>query len=288
MPFMMPGCPEIQSTVVRPRAELAEFVEALWDLRVDGSALGSQLRIELMPTASPIVTFQYGDPLRRHDAHPSHGKGLGSGCAGFQNAPVQLVATGRAAWVTVRLKPFAAAQLLRTNMGKLTDQAVQLSAFWPSSVIGSLEAELSELATPGARIELVERFLLCRFGDARPDPLVARATDLMATDGARTAAALAGLTGFSERQLNRRCRVATGASPKRLARIMRLEKTVRAKLSGQSWADAAYDLGFADQAHLVRDFQDIVGDAPDRYLKSVRTPIPSAIDAALYMSAFLQ
>jgi len=58
-----------------------------------------------------------------------------------------------------------------------------------------------------------------------------------------------------------------GASPKWVLRRARLhEAAARAdEGAGIDWARLAADLGYADQAHLTRDFTAAVGSPPGRY-----------------------
>jgi AraC-like DNA-binding protein len=58
-----------------------------------------------------------------------------------------------------------------------------------------------------------------------------------------------------------------GVSPKWVMRRARLhEAASRADLGKVvDWAELAVDLGYADQAHLTRDFTDTIGVPPGRY-----------------------
>ncbi|MGA8112038.1 MAG: helix-turn-helix domain-containing protein, partial [Actinocatenispora sp.] len=66
-------------------------------------------------------------------------------------------------------------------------------------------------------------------------------------------------TGFSERQLRRRCHAGFGYGAKTLARIYRLQRALAAARAGTSFGTVAADAGFADQAHLARDVKALTG-----------------------------
>jgi len=60
----------------------------------------------------------------------------------------------------------------------------------------------------------------------------------------------------------------TGLSPKEMARVARL-RSVLAQLASDAradWADLANAFGYADQAHLIHEFQALTGKSPARYL----------------------
>lgn len=60
----------------------------------------------------------------------------------------------------------------------------------------------------------------------------------------------------------------TGLGPKEMARVARL-RSVLAHLASErraDWADLANAFGYADQAHLIHEFQALTGKTPARYL----------------------
>jgi AraC-like DNA-binding protein len=76
--------------------------------------------------------------------------------------------------------------------------------------------------------------------------------------------------GVSRRTLQRLFHLYVGVSPKWMLRRFRLKEVAARIESGQTqnWADLAQQLGYYDQAHLIRDFRAIVGHSPTSYLKS--------------------
>ncbi len=75
---------------------------------------------------------------------------------------------------------------------------------------------------------------------------------------------------ISERHLSRCFRTTFGIGPKRFARAARIEKVLAARREGAAWDDIAYTLGFADQAHMIRDFNDMVGQSPEDFFRVAR------------------
>ncbi|MCC5805924.1 MAG: AraC family transcriptional regulator [Opitutales bacterium] len=70
-------------------------------------------------------------------------------------------------------------------------------------------------------------------------------------------------TGFSVRQLQRIAQRELGLSPKRMGRILRLHQAFPQVLgSNESHALIAADHGYADQAHMIREFTSLTGYSP--------------------------
>ena len=69
---------------------------------------------------------------------------------------------------------------------------------------------------------------------------------------------------WTARTMHRQFRGACGYGPKHLQRIMRLQAAIRAVHTPglRRLADVAAATGYADQAHMSRDFRDITGFSP--------------------------
>jgi transcriptional regulator GlxA family with amidase domain len=129
-------------------------------------------------------------------------------------------------------------------------------------------------AAPDApsRFEILDEILLRRLSRARPAsgrPDVERAWALLRASGGRIRVdALAGALGCSRRHLTGRFAEDVGVSPKVAARLIRFE-AARARLGSVPLARLAAEHGFADQAHLAREFR-ALGGAPPTAFPSVQ------------------
>ena len=103
------------------------------------------------------------------------------------------------------------------------------------------------------------------------DPLAEQAAALVAriTDdpGLRRVDQLSASSGITPRTLQRLFADYVGVSPKWVMRRARLHDAAERADGGEpvDWAALASDLGYADQAHLTRDFTVTIGVPPARY-----------------------
>jgi AraC-like DNA-binding protein len=78
------------------------------------------------------------------------------------------------------------------------------------------------------------------------------------------------LLGWSPRRLHRELTTTCGYGPKTLQRILRLQRVVRSARRGvpraRSLSRLALDAGYADQAHMTREFRDLTGFTPRELL----------------------
>lgn len=128
-------------------------------------------------------------------------------------------------------------------------------------------------ADESARIAALDAFLLAL--DPRPDPQAELATSLV--DRIRTDRTIRRVTdfaraeGMSVRLLQRLFAAHVGVGPKWVILRYRIHEALERAGTEEDldWAGLAADLGYADQAHLVRDFTATVGVSPTTYAQGV-------------------
>ena len=178
---------------------------------------------------------------------------------------VELAGNG---WVVgFRFRPGALRSFLDRPMHELRNRVMTLGdAFGPD---GSRLALAVTRASPGGRVSLVEHFLLDQPRTSSPDAhLVDRAVETARTmPEVHTVRALAERVGVSVRVLELRFRDYVGFSPKAMIRRCRVIELAEAVARGEhvDWAEQAARRGYADQAHLIRDFKEQVGAPPASY-----------------------
>jgi AraC-like DNA-binding protein len=95
---------------------------------------------------------------------------------------------------------------------------------------------------------------------------------------------LAGEVGWSRRYLTERFTTEYGLAPKVAARVMRFDQAVgRLKRDPKTrLADLSADLGYADQAHLTREWNAIAGCSPRQWMAE---ELPNVQDLAYEAAA---
>jgi AraC-like DNA-binding protein len=112
------------------------------------------------------------------------------------------------------------------------------------------------------------------------DREVIEACRLLTGDPSIGVSALATRFGWNERTLHRQFRAAVGYGPKHFSRIMRVQKAIHAAEHATGrLAEVAQAAGYADQAHMTRDFRDITGFTPKNALQSAHPEVSSWMDA---------
>jgi AraC-like DNA-binding protein len=175
---------------------------------------------------------------------------------------------GGPAWVVgVRFRPGAALEMLGVSARELLDGTAGAALVWGAAG-RTLDARLAAATDARAARATLEAELLGRRPHARlPDPRVARAVaKLRDARGELPLGAVASNVGLSERQLERLFVERVGYGPKLFGRVVRLQAAVGAITSvggaAPAWATLARGWGYADQAHLIREFRALAGVTP--------------------------
>ncbi|MDA9528267.1 MULTISPECIES: helix-turn-helix domain-containing protein [unclassified Bradyrhizobium] len=215
------------------------------------------------PLALPLL-ISLGSPFRialgrdpdRADTQPSFAAGLFPG-------PVQIESDGRAICIQVDFTPLGAYRFYGGAVPDLTARMVDIR-----DLLGRDGRELGERVAEAEgwqqRLEIIETFVLERTVN-EPSPAIAAAIGwLWRSAGAARISEIATDIGWSRKHLSRRFQNEIGVSPKTLARMLRFHRACELARSGSAcgWAGIALEAGFADQAHLAREFREFSGERP--------------------------
>lgn len=200
------------------------------------------------------------------DGWTVEGERFGSFAGGLYVRPVGVRHEGSCRGVQFDLEPPAARALLGVPAGELSERTVSLDALLGRDA-GRLAERLHDAPDAAARFACLDDVLLGLVRRARgvPRPDVARAWSLLRASGGQIRVdALAGALGCSRRHLVNAFAQDVGVSPKAAARLIRFE-AARARIGSVPLARLAAEHGFADQAHLTREFRALGGAPPTAF-----------------------
>ncbi len=249
----------------RPHPALRGLVTAAVGYAQEGLAPGTHRGLP-SPGLTLVVTLD--EPLDVA-AHPDPTQAPGRYDAllgGLHTTPALIAHPGRQAGLQLSLTPLGARRLLGLPAGELAALDVD-----PADVLGSTELveRVRAARTWGERFAAVEQVLGRAVHDDDPAPEVAEAWRLTVASGGRLRVAeVARRVGWSERHLTARFGAETGLAPKQAARVVRFDRARRALATRPrpDLAALAAAAGYADQAHLTRDWRAFTGLSPLRWL----------------------
>ncbi|MBY0566588.1 MAG: AraC family transcriptional regulator [Hyphomonadaceae bacterium] len=233
---------------IRPApSSISAFVRELWLLRDDGA-----LRAGLPKPYVELVFNLAGVHWWRPELNACEQRFDHAWVTPVQDAPRYARADGVRVLIGARIEPVAAATLfgpIGAGVGQAPPHLETLMGAWGADTLSALRAATSEeqvFSILGRRLE--NAFSRGKISTrCRDEPAVGPLTEL----------------GASARTLRRRYKDQVGLSPKRLARLRRLDRVLRDLAEGgAALAQVAQAHGFFDQAHMTREILKLTGVTP--------------------------
>ena len=228
------------------------------------TAPGRFRNVEYASLTVPLV-ISFAEPFSIGlGKEPGDNDRFASFAAGLYAGPVVIESFGGACCIQINFTPLGARRFFGKPMSELTDSMVGLD-----DVLGlegiALREQLGNARDWSTRFAIAETFVATRLTEARAiQAEIAWAYDRITASGGRMRiASLADRLGWSRKHLAGSFSNAIGVGPKTLSRIVRFNRALGLSRQGENdWADIAADCGYADQAHLVREFRDLAGQTP--------------------------
>jgi AraC-like DNA-binding protein len=247
------------------RPDLRGLVTAIWRVAGDPAGVPSPA---VLPDGHVELVLNLGAPVRL--AGPAfRGPQPRRVVVGPLHMALGMTYRGPVATLGVRFHPARGAGYFGRSGTALVDRLTPLASLAPEldAALRRWAAAVSDPAAPAARAAL-EAALAARLPAAAPaDRSIVAIVDRLAdADEAPTVAALAAAARVTPRQLLRRFSAAVGMTPKRFVRVVRFARTwqIATMSPPATWAALAAEHGYADQAHLIREFRAFGAEPPTR------------------------
>lgn len=228
---------------------------------------------KVLPDTGVVIGFQYKGKLsvlnsdKTTPLASSGITGLSDTFRIFKNSPD--IGT-----VLVFFKEGGAAAFFSQPIHELFRESVSLDNFMLQSELLILEERLCEATTELNRIAVVEQFLISKMSPVQLDKLVLTALSIIHKHkGNIRISDLVSQLNISQSPLEKRFRKVVGVSPKKFASILRFRYILLEKqdLATDKLTKLAYKAGFYDQAHLIKEFRNFTGEAPEAFFNTSKS-----------------
>jgi AraC-like DNA-binding protein len=206
---------------------------------------------------------------------------------GFHTTPVEIHHDGNQHGMQLDVTPAGARALFGMPAAELASATVALDTLWGRRA-GELYDRLAGASGWPARFAIAEHRLCQVIAERAAPPTISADLEmawvrLAGAGGQIEVATLAADTGWSRRHFTQRFSTEYGMGPKAMARVMRFERSRTMLLAAPTrrlrLVDIAAACGYADQAHMTRDWQALAGSSPTAWLASEALPIVQDDDA---------
>jgi AraC-like DNA-binding protein len=256
-----------------PGPWLRPYVRSMWAMEPAAAASNTPPREHVLPTGDMHLVFRLSGPPLRLFAGTADAAGhtvgyaiVGGARSTFYARDVSVPTRS----VGAQLRPGAARALFGLPADELAERHTPLDALWGPAAAHALE-RIHAAGTLEAQLDVFEALLAERLR-SRPQamhPAIAQA--LARLGGGAPIGELVTASGYSHRRFISLFRDAAGLPPKRLERVLRVQRVTAAWAAGAPalpWVDLALQAGYSDQPHFNRDFLEITGMTPLAYARA--------------------
>lgn len=257
----------MEYSTYQPAESLAKQIKFYWSLdNKDTDAPHSRERI--FPDGCIEIIFNCADRFKKFDNDTDFHIQAPCFIHGQLKTYFELEATGKISIFSARLHPAGLQPFVDFDVDTFTGSTLTISEVWGKDG-ETLETAILVCANHQERIILLEKFLLEKRQALKVDnaPVEFCVEAMLQNVGDVSIDKLANELEIGKRQLERRFTAAVGISPKLLARVIRFQNILQLieNKEFKSFTTVAYEGGFYDQAHFIKDFKDFTGLNPKQY-----------------------
>jgi AraC-like DNA-binding protein len=244
---------------------LKPFVKCYWSLEAPAPDTDEKQRI--VPDGCMEMIFHYGDLYKQFLEDDNSILQPRCFVFGQITSPLEIAPTGVSGIIAARFHPDGFAPFTDKPFAEMNNKAVALQELF--GAINDFEQQVLTAGSNEERIKLIETFLLQRLSSPEVIDRIAKSSVeiLLNNNGNIAVEELAGHLNINRRQLERKFSSAIGLSPKQLSKVIRLQAAIKMLELKKftSLTSLAYENGYYDQAHFIKDFKEFTGVSPKEF-----------------------
>ncbi len=246
----------------KPRKSLQAYVRYYWVFKSD-----QPLNTLTFPIGCPQIIFHRQTPLYIPELQTAQSEFTISGQVNYHS---HLYANGNVEMIVVVFQPYTLKAFLDLPISLLHNQ--EISGYdLEDKHLKRLSVQILDCENTSLCISVIEQWLLSQIADVltlKTEYNIKRITAVMKRlfiMPATSVTELASIACLSKKQFERLFNELVGANPKEYARIVRFQKSLKLLQHDSedvNQAQLAYQCGYADQSHFIREFKQFSGYTP--------------------------
>jgi AraC-like DNA-binding protein len=253
--------------IIQPSALLAPYVKHYWFMTINSE---KQAFERIIPTGMICLMFHRGERIFSLSKNQFQSHAF---LSGLNTAYSDLSYQGKIDMISVEFRPAGAKAFFKIPMMELNERSINIDALNDAKLL-DLEKRLSETADSKTCVFLIEQFLHKRIHQLEAYNLKRMNAVIHAIySGQQNIETLAQTACLGYKQFKRIFTDYVGANPKDYLRVVRFQKSLHTLQTQPNinLAQLAYDCGYFDQAHFIKDFKQFSGYTPTEYI-TICTP----------------
>jgi AraC-like DNA-binding protein len=246
-----------------PKANAAAFIECFWVVENDEATIVQQ---KIIPDGYSEIIFHHGDPyyiLLDSNEWIVQPQQL---LAGQIRKFFFLKNAGKSGILGIKFKPAALTHLFSLSMEEYVDKVVDLHLL-DNEFFSRIEQLAKSAMEAGEKVAAIEHCFEAITANCAGNKIDEALDLIIHANGAISVSEITQKIFVTERQLERMFKRYIGLSPKYYARIIRFNYIFHLiENKTLTWTDLAYEAGYYDLSHFVREFRSFTGEDPSDYI----------------------
>jgi AraC-like DNA-binding protein len=255
-------------TEIAPGEKLRQFIKCYFVIESDADI---EFADAIFPTGHIEIVFNLGDAVWQSAVADNFQTDPPIELLGQITQPLKIKSKGKSLMLGIRFFPHTAAYFFEQNLAEFNNQISDLSDLFGHKIT-TLHSRLLETTGLNNRIDLIENYLLSRFLTIKRKSNKIVLVDHIVKEMQKNAFAgtietIAPRYAISPRYLQKLFLQYVGVTPKIYSNINRFQRSLKQVNKGEASLTAiAYNSGYADQSHFIREFKSFTGTSPSIYL----------------------
>lgn len=249
-----------------PSPHLAPLIKCFWSL--ESSATPQPEKQTIIPDGCMELIIHYGDLYQQFRENGSSFVQPRSFVFGQLSNTLEIAPTGHTGIIAARFHPDGFIPLATIPLAAMENRAVPLSELFGEEG-DILEKNVLSASTQAERVQYVEAFLLARLNKLEVvDRIVKSSIEILLSQAGQVKVEeMAEKLNINRRKLERKFSTKVGLSPKQLSKIIRLQAALKQlnQNAELSLTELAYQNGYFDQSHFIKDFKAFTGISPKQF-----------------------
>lgn len=250
-----------------PSEILNDYVKQYWILETEISDKNVGCRVT--PIGTVEIMFHYKTSFAVKKSSGEEYYQPRSFVSGISSQFSDVMVRDQAGVIAVTFHPFGAYHFFDFPLSEIEEQAVSLDCICRKE-LNSIEEQLSEASSTEGRIVLIEKFLKSRLKERKSNDvlLIRGAVNIINKSRGRiNSLELSKKLYVEPKNLERKFSSLIGKMPKQFIKIVRCNNVMNSLISGsyENLTRLAYENGYFDQSHMIKDFKSFSGCTPGEF-----------------------
>lgn len=248
--------------IIQPSKLLRPYVKQYWFLAIDNAEQNSQ---RYVPSGCAMLAFHRGNRIYSTLHREIQPRASLCGQSVFYTDTIY---SGNLNLIAVVFQSVAARAVFGIPMNNIRDKSIDIELLG-DTYLSDLEKRLIDTEDNYKCVYLIEQYLLKKLYGFTSERFDRMCTVVQAINsGQQDIAKLSEVACLGYKQFKRVFAEYIGLNPKEFLQIARFRKTLHSLHTGEEvhLSQLAYEWGYCDKSHLIKDFRTFTGYSPKEYL----------------------